>query len=62
MLVMFGIGQGNIVWMAVLTVLMLVEMTYPGGQRLSLLLGIALLLLSVSWMVHPAWPMAGSGV
>ncbi len=62
MLVMFGIGQGNIVWMAVLTGLVLVEMTYPGGQRLSPLLGIALLLLAVLWMVHPVWLLAGSGV
>ncbi len=62
MLVMFGVGVGSIVWMAVLTGLMVVEKTYPGGQRLSPLLGIALLLLAVLWMVHPVWLLAGSGV
>ena len=46
MLVMFGIGVGSIVWMALLTGLMVVEKRYPDGQRLSPLLGIALLLLA----------------
>ena len=49
-------------WMAVLTGLMIVEKTYPGGQRLRPWLGIALLLLMVLWLVHPAWLLAGSGV
>jgi len=62
MLVMFGIGVGSIVWMALLTGLMVVEKTYPGGQRLSPLLGIALLLLAALWLVHPPWLLAGSGV
>jgi predicted metal-binding membrane protein len=62
MLVMFGVGVGSIVWMAVLTGLMMVEKTYPGGQRLSPWLGIALLLLMVLWLVHPAWLLAVSGV
>ena len=62
MFVMFGIGQGSIVWMAVLTGLMVVEKTYPGGQLLSPLLGTALLLLAVLWMIHPVWLLAGSGV
>ena len=62
MLIMFGIGVGSIVWMALLTGLMVVEKTYPGGQRLSPLLGIALLLLAALWLVHPAWLLAGSGV
>ncbi len=61
-LVMFGIGVGSIVWMAVLTGVMVVEKTYPGGQRLSPLLGIVLLLLAALWLVHPAWLLAGSGV
>jgi predicted metal-binding membrane protein len=62
MLVMLGIGVGSIVWMAVLTGLMVVEKTYPGGQRLSPWLGIGLMLLAVLWLVHPAWLLAGSGV
>ena len=62
MLVMFGIGVGSIVWMAVLTGMIVVEKTYPGGQRLSPLLGIVLFLLAAIWLVHPAWLLAGSGV
>ena len=62
MLVLFGIGVGSIVWMAVLTGVMVVEKTYPGGQRLSPLLGIVLLLLAALWLVHPTWLLAGSGV
>jgi predicted metal-binding membrane protein len=50
------------VWMASLTGIMVVEKTYPGGQRLSHLLGVVLLLLAVLWLAHPAWLLAGSGV
>jgi predicted metal-binding membrane protein len=60
MLVMFVVGVGSIVWMAVLTGLIVVEKTYPGGQRLSRLFGIVL--LAVLWLMHPAWLLAGSGV
>ena len=55
MLVMFGVGVGSLVWMAVLTGVMVAEKTYPGGQRLSPLLGIVLLLLAALWLAHPAW-------
>ncbi len=62
MLVMFGVGVGSIVWMAVLTGVMMIEKTYPGGLRLRLLFGIVLLLLAAFWLVLPAWLLAGSGV
>ena len=62
MLIMFGIGVGNIVWMASLTGMIVIEKTYPGGQRLRILLGIILLLLASLWFVHPVWLLAGSGV
>jgi predicted metal-binding membrane protein len=62
MLVMFGIGTGSIIWMAVLTGVMVIEKTYPGGQRLSLLFGTLLLVLAVFWLVHPTWLLAGSGI
>ena len=62
MLVMFGVGVGSLVWMAVLTGVMVVEKTYPGGQRLSPLVGAALLLLAALWLLHPAWLLAGSGI
>ncbi len=55
MLVMFGLGVGSLVSMAVLTGVMIVEKTFPGGQRLSPVIGLALLLLAVLWLAHPAW-------
>src|SRR6266851_4318900 len=55
MLVMFGLGVSSLVWMAVLAGVMVVEKTFPGGQRLSPVIGIALLLLAVLWLAHPAW-------
>jgi len=55
MLVMFGLGVGSMVSMAALTGVMVVEKTYPSGQRLRPVIGIVLLLLAVVWFVHPAW-------
>src|SRR5712692_2196715 len=55
MLVMFGLGVSSLVWMAVLAGVMVIEKTFPGGQRLSPSIGVALLGLAVLWLVHPAW-------
>ncbi len=55
MLVMFGLGVGSLVSMALLTGVMVVEKTYPGGQRLSPVIGGALLGLAVLWLLHPTW-------
>src|ERR1700694_1164521 len=54
MLVMFGLGVGSLLSMAVLTGVMVVEKTFPGGRRLSPVIGIALLLLAVLWLGHPS--------
>jgi predicted metal-binding membrane protein len=62
MLVMFGLGVGSLVSMAVLTGVMVIEKTSPGGQRLSPLIGIILLGLSALWLAHPAWLLGGIGV
>jgi len=62
MLVMFGIGMGSLVSMAVLTGIMVVEKTFPGGQRLRPVIGIVLLGLSALWLAHPAWLLGGIGV
>jgi len=62
MLVMFGLGVGNLVWMTVLAGVMVVEKTFPGGQRLSPIIGIALLGLSALWLAHPVWLLSGIGV
>src|SRR5271157_786937 len=59
MLVMFGLGISSLVWMAVLTGVMVVEKTYPGGQRLSPVIGIVLLGLSALWLAHPVWLLSG---
>jgi predicted metal-binding membrane protein len=55
MLVMFGLGVGSLASMALLTAVMVVEKTFPGGQRLSRVIGVALLGLAVVWLVHPNW-------
>jgi len=55
MLVMFGVGVGNLAGMAALTGIMVIEKTIPGGKRLSPVIGIMLLLLGVLWLVHPVW-------
>src|SRR6266704_1639013 len=38
-----------------LMLVMLIEKAMPGGKRLSPLIGIALLLLGIVWLVHPLW-------
>jgi predicted metal-binding membrane protein len=55
MLVMFGLGVGSLVTMALLTDVMVVEKIFPGGRRLSPVIGVALLGLAALWLVHPAW-------
>ncbi len=55
MLVMFGVGVGNLAGMAALTGAMVIEKTVPGGKRLSPFIGIMLLLLGVLWLAHPVW-------
>jgi len=62
MLVMFGIGVSSLLSMALLTGVMVIEKTYPDGHRLSLVIGIILLGLSVLWFFHPAWLLSGIGV
>lgn len=62
MLVMFGLGVGSLVWMAMLTGVMVIEKTFPGGKRLSPVVGIVLLLLAALWLIHPPWLLIGGGV
>ncbi len=62
MLVMFGLGVGSLVWMAMLAGVLVVEKTFPGGQRLRPVIGIILLGLSALWLAHPAWLLGGIGV
>jgi predicted metal-binding membrane protein len=53
MLVMFGVGVGSLAWMAVLAGVMVLEKTVPGGQRLSPIIGVVLVLLAAVWMIYP---------
>ena len=62
MLVMFGISVNSLLSMALLTGVMVIEKTYPGGQRLSPVIGIILLGLAALWIAHPAWLLGGIGV
>jgi predicted metal-binding membrane protein len=62
MLIMFGLGVGSLVWMAVLAEVMVAEKTFPGGQRLSPAIGIVMLGLSALWLAHPVWLLSGVGV
>ena len=58
MLIMFGIGVGNLGWMAGLTGVMLGEAIMPSnraGNGASRVVGIALLALAGLWLAHPAW-------
>ena len=58
MLVMFGIGVGNLGWMVALTVMMASESAVPNARRsrhISLAIGVVLLLLAGLWLAHPAW-------
>ena len=55
MLVMFGVGLGGVAWMAVLAGVMVIEKVVPGGQRLTPIVGGALLLLAAVWLLQPAW-------
>jgi predicted metal-binding membrane protein len=61
MLVMFGVGVGNLAGMAALTGAMVIEKTVSGGKRLSPVIGIILLLLGLLWLVHPIW-LQGAGI
>ena len=55
MLVMFGVGVGNLAGMAALTGAMVIEKAVPGGKRLSPIIGVVLLLLGALWLAHPLW-------
>jgi len=58
MLVMFGIGVGELGWMVVLTAVMVGEILARGvarRQRICQAIGVALFLLAGLWLAHPAW-------
>lgn len=65
MLIMFGLGVGDLFWMAGLTGVMLGESRMTNvrsSRRMRLVIGVGLLALSGLWLAHPAWlvPIAAS--
>jgi predicted metal-binding membrane protein len=54
MLLMFGVGVGSVIWMAVLTGVMMAEKVIPGARWLSPVIGVAALVLAGVWITHPA--------
>ena len=56
MLLMFGVGVGNVGWMLILGVAMAVEKNMPWGRRLSAPLGLALLGWGSLIVLNHAWP------
>ena len=63
MLVMFGIGVGNLGWMVALTIMMASESILPDvrhSRRIRQAIGIVLLLLAALWLAHPAWLVAAA--
>jgi predicted metal-binding membrane protein len=55
MLTMFAVGVGNLVWMAALTGVMVIEKTMPWGRRLAPLVGVLLITWGALTIAHPAW-------
>jgi predicted metal-binding membrane protein len=58
MLMMFGIGVGELGWMVALTLIMASESAIPDERRsrhIRQAIGLALLLLAALWLAHPAW-------
>ena len=58
MLVMFGIGVGDLGWMAALALMMLSETILPGevaSRRARQIIGVAMFILAGLWLAHTVW-------
>lgn len=53
MLVMFAAGVGNLLWMAPLALVMVVERTSRAGKRLVAPVGLGLIALAATILAHP---------
>lgn len=54
MLLMFGEGFGSLAWMAVLTAVMALETMLPSPRRLTTIVGVGLILLSIATLSGPS--------
>lgn len=59
MLLMFGVGVGNVGWMLVLGAVMAVEKNMPWGRKLSAPLGLILLVWGALITLHHYWSLQG---
>jgi predicted metal-binding membrane protein len=55
MLVMFAAGVAHLYWMAVLTLVMVIEKAFPGGRRLVYPIGVAFALLALTALLAPGY-------
>jgi predicted metal-binding membrane protein len=55
MLTMFAVGVGNLVWMAALAGVMVIEKTMPWGRRLAPIVGMVLIVWGMVVMAGPGW-------
>lgn len=55
MLVMFGLGVGNVLWMAGMAGVMVLEKTAPRGHHLVPVVGVVLIGWGAMVLVHPGW-------
>lgn len=58
MLIMFGLGVGNLGWMAALTGVMVAETRMPNdvaSGRTRYAIGVGLMALACLWLAHPSW-------
>ena len=55
MLVMFAVGVVNLIWMALLTALMVLEKTHPLGARAVPVTGVALLAAASLMLLYSAY-------
>ncbi len=53
MLVMFAAGVAHLAWMGALAIIMLAEKTFPGGERLTLPIGVTLAALAIGALIFP---------
>jgi len=55
MLVSFAAGVGDLIWMALLTMIMVFEKTWRGGDRASAPIGVGFIALGVLTLAHVGW-------
>lgn len=63
MLVMVGLGAGDLAWMAAIALMLLSETLLPGetaSRRARQIIGVAMLILAGLWLAHAVWVAPGA--